>query len=162
MGLAKMALVLFPPTMILQRTSTCSGGVSLHATPAINYPFIRIPDRFDASWPLVFTHGDLHLSNIRLGRDGKLYLIDWGLAGLYPQWFESWQMQYRLMIHAPYIPRSFVRFYWFMCGWYPRQARFMWSVRRGVAWTQQISWRYTSPHVKTDDLVVRLHALFRG
>ena len=86
-------------------------GISLHASPAINYPSIRIPDRFDASWPLVFTHGDLHLSNIRLGRDSKLYLIDWGLAGLYPQWFESWQMQYRLMIQAPYIPRSFVRFY---------------------------------------------------
>ncbi|KAF9240402.1 hypothetical protein BU15DRAFT_73994 [Melanogaster broomeanus] len=33
--------------------------------------------RFDNSWPLVFTHFDLCPRNILLGRDGKLYVLDW-------------------------------------------------------------------------------------
>lgn len=42
-----------------------------------------------ASWPLVFTHGDLNLGNIILSTDGSLWLIDWGLSGFFPPWWES-------------------------------------------------------------------------
>ena len=37
-------------------------------------------ERFDDSKPLVFIHGDLSMRNIILGRDGKVWLIDWGLV----------------------------------------------------------------------------------
>ncbi|KAG6835794.1 hypothetical protein H0H93_014657, partial [Arthromyces matolae] len=47
---------------------------------------------FDSSVPLVFTHLDLHPSNIILGDDGQLWVIDWADAGWYPSWFESASM----------------------------------------------------------------------
>ena len=43
---------------------------------------------FDDSKPLVFIHGDLSMRNIILGRDGKIWLIDWGMSGFFPWWFE--------------------------------------------------------------------------
>lgn len=44
--------------------------------------------RFDNSWPLVFTHLDLHPRNLLLSNDGTLYVIDWQVSGFYPEWFE--------------------------------------------------------------------------
>jgi hypothetical protein len=41
------------------------------------------------SQPLVLTHGDLSMRNIVLGRDGRLWLIDWEWAGFYPPFCES-------------------------------------------------------------------------
>jgi len=41
-----------------------------------------------ASAPLVFSHGDIYLSNLILGDDGKLYMIDWQCSGFYPEWYE--------------------------------------------------------------------------
>jgi hypothetical protein len=43
---------------------------------------------FDDSRPLVFTHGDLSMRNIIFGRDGRIWLVDWGRSGFYPWWFE--------------------------------------------------------------------------
>ncbi|KAK0465688.1 hypothetical protein IW261DRAFT_1346994, partial [Armillaria novae-zelandiae] len=43
---------------------------------------------FDDSRPLVFTHQDLHMRNLMLGKDGQLWMIDWADAGFYPEWFE--------------------------------------------------------------------------
>lgn len=43
---------------------------------------------FDNSFPLVFTHADLKPSNIVLGQDDKLWLIDFGTAGFYPLPYE--------------------------------------------------------------------------
>ncbi|KNZ77230.1 hypothetical protein J132_06225 [Termitomyces sp. J132] len=48
---------------------------------------------FDDSMPLVLSHQDLNLCNIILGEDGRLWLIDWGWSGYYPQWFEYIAMQ---------------------------------------------------------------------
>ncbi|KAI0676462.1 kinase-like domain-containing protein [Trametes maxima] len=45
---------------------------------------------FDDSEPLVFVHGDLCLRNIILGTDNRVWLIDFGCAGVYPCWFEAW------------------------------------------------------------------------
>ncbi|KAG1839638.1 kinase-like domain-containing protein [Suillus subalutaceus] len=44
--------------------------------------------RFDNFSPVVFTHQDLCPRNILLGRDGKLYVLDWHKSGFYPAWFE--------------------------------------------------------------------------
>jgi len=47
--------------------------------------------RFDNSYnsqPLVLTHNDLSMRNIIVGRDGKLWLVDWGWSGFYPPFCE--------------------------------------------------------------------------
>lgn len=38
---------------------------------------------------LVMCHMDLHLQNMLLDGEGQLWLVDWALAGAYPQYFES-------------------------------------------------------------------------
>ncbi|TFY78838.1 hypothetical protein EWM64_g5175 [Hericium alpestre] len=43
---------------------------------------------FDASMPLVFTHLDLVPHNVMLDDAGRVWVIDWGISGFYPQWFE--------------------------------------------------------------------------
>ncbi|TFY51305.1 hypothetical protein EVJ58_g10638 [Rhodofomes roseus] len=48
---------------------------------------------FDDKAPLVMTHGDLAMRNVIVGTDGRLWLIDWGCSGVYPQWFEYVGMQ---------------------------------------------------------------------
>ena len=51
--------------------------------------FKELPQvNFDDSLSLVLTHGDINVHNVKLGTDGKVWLLDWGLAGMYPQWFE--------------------------------------------------------------------------
>ena len=40
------------------------------------------PSRF------VFTHLNLNPRNIILGDDGQVWLVDFGLSGFYPEWFE--------------------------------------------------------------------------
>jgi aminoglycoside phosphotransferase (APT) family kinase protein len=52
--------------------------------------------RFDISYesqPLVLNHGDLSMRNIIVGRDGKLWLVDWEWAGFYPPFCESISMK---------------------------------------------------------------------
>lgn len=43
---------------------------------------------FDKSHPLVFCHMDIHVRNLIVGDDGKLWLIDWARAGAFPRWLE--------------------------------------------------------------------------
>ncbi|KAK0430198.1 hypothetical protein EV421DRAFT_1913249 [Armillaria borealis] len=42
---------------------------------------------------LVFSHVDLALRNLIMGKDGHLWLIDFATAGFYPQWFEYVNMR---------------------------------------------------------------------
>ncbi|PBK58796.1 hypothetical protein ARMSODRAFT_900125, partial [Armillaria solidipes] len=42
---------------------------------------------------LVFSHVDLALHNLIVGKDGHLWLIDFATAGFYPQWFEYVNMR---------------------------------------------------------------------
>jgi thiamine kinase-like enzyme len=44
---------------------------------------------FDDSMPLVFIHGDISPYNIRLGKDGTVWLLDWDSTGAYPQWLAA-------------------------------------------------------------------------
>ena len=80
-------------------------------------------------WPLVFTHGDLHLGNIMLSKDGVLWVVDWAVSGFFPPWLESVGIQYS----QP--PASFERYRWFITGVYPEYENFwgyfMGEVHRG-------------------------------
>lgn len=79
--------------------------------------------RFDDTLPLVLTHGDIALQNVRLGRDGTLWLLDWGRSGVYPQWFEYSAM----MAYDDYFkttPRSWLWLAPFIAGWYKSQNEF--------------------------------------
>ncbi len=43
---------------------------------------------FEDTGHLVFTHQDLAARNLIVGDDGRLWVIDWELAGWYPEYFE--------------------------------------------------------------------------
>jgi hypothetical protein len=47
---------------------------------------------------IVFTHGDLHAGNILVRTDGTVVLLDWGLAGFWPEYWEF----YRAMHNPPW------------------------------------------------------------
>ncbi|KAI2678101.1 hypothetical protein CBS147355_5102 [Penicillium roqueforti] len=49
---------------------------------------------------IVFTHGDLHAGNILVRADGTVVLLDWGLAGFWPEYWEF----YRVIHHSPWRP----------------------------------------------------------
>ncbi|KAG5337961.1 hypothetical protein C0989_008564 [Termitomyces sp. Mn162] len=54
---------------------------------------LHLDTPFDDSKPLVFSHQDINLRNVILGTDDRLWLIDWGCSGYYPEWFEYIAMQ---------------------------------------------------------------------
>jgi hypothetical protein len=90
---------------------------------SLSPPFSGTPD-FSR---LVFTHGDLHPSNLILDPKGHLWVIDWEDSGYYPVWFESLGM----VRYERDMPRSWNRWYWFMVGKYP-DAEFFWYCLRGA------------------------------
>ena len=76
---------------------------------------------FDYSQPFVLNHGDIALHNIRIGRDGTIWLLDWGFSGVYPQWFEY----AAAMAYADgRAPRSWLWLVPFIVGSYPAQKDF--------------------------------------
>lgn len=83
------------------------------------------PDiHFDDSVPLVLTHGDISLYNVRLGYDGTVWLLDWGHSGVYPKWFEyAAIMTYDDRTRR--TPHSWLWFAPFIAGWYKSQNYFM-------------------------------------
>ncbi|KAK0452089.1 uncharacterized protein EV420DRAFT_1766182 [Desarmillaria tabescens] len=62
--------------------------------------FKTIDPFFDDTKPLVFTHQDLHMRNLILGKDGQLWVIDWDNAGFYPEWFEGANMREVYRLHG--------------------------------------------------------------
>ncbi|EUC62644.1 phosphotransferase enzyme family protein [Rhizoctonia solani AG-3 Rhs1AP] len=70
--------------------------------------------RYDTSWPLVFTHGDISPRNIILADDGLLYLIDWRFAGFYPVWHEHTSMVWDSSDFQ--LPSSWQRWISFIAG----------------------------------------------
>ena len=85
-----------------------------------------------SSLPLVLTHLDIHPDNVIVGDDGRVWLIDWELAGFYPQWFEYVGMVDRWEMFGRWER-------WvlgFMAGFYERQLEFIgsigWALTTGV------------------------------
>ncbi|KAJ6457151.1 kinase-like domain-containing protein [Mycena vitilis] len=90
----------------------------------------RTPDPkpyvFDDSMPLVLTHGDISLTNVRLGRDGTVWLIDWGFSGVYPEWFEYAGMMAYDEAHRPGLtPHLWLRLVPFIAGRHHLKQTFM-------------------------------------
>ncbi|KAI0262044.1 kinase-like domain-containing protein [Gloeopeniophorella convolvens] len=79
---------------------------------------------FDSSLPLVFTHMDLHPTNIIIGPDSCVWLIDWEFSGFYPQWFEYMVMQEGWEV----LGRWKLQILGFMAGFYQRQANIIGSI----------------------------------
>ncbi|EPQ55443.1 kinase-like protein, partial [Gloeophyllum trabeum ATCC 11539] len=48
----------------------------------------RTSPPFSDKYPLVFTHQDLCPTNLILDDSNRLWIIDWGMAGWYPSYFE--------------------------------------------------------------------------
>ncbi|THG98131.1 hypothetical protein EW026_g3994 [Hermanssonia centrifuga] len=91
-------------------------------------PYTSPDFRFDDSMPLVLTHGDISLNNVRIGTDGTVWLLDWGRAGVYPRWFEyAAMMTYKDFLGQ--TPRSWLRLAPFVAGWYKSQNHFMTRIR---------------------------------
>ncbi|KZT25351.1 kinase-like protein [Neolentinus lepideus HHB14362 ss-1] len=82
---------------------------------------------FDDSAPLVLTHGDISLRNLILGKDGRLWLIDWGFSGVYPQWLEYAAMMAYSYKRGP-EPKLWFWLTPFMAGWYKPQFLYLRSL----------------------------------
>ncbi|CAL1703711.1 unnamed protein product [Somion occarium] len=78
------------------------------------------PPIMGGNWSLSFLHGDIHLGNLMLSRDGVLWLVDWGNSGFYPPWLESAY----IAIVADTQPASWNRWRWFIAGRYPEYEHF--------------------------------------
>ncbi|KAK0430978.1 hypothetical protein EV421DRAFT_1743546 [Armillaria borealis] len=60
-----------------------------HLRPYETHPGGPLPD----DGTLVFSHVDLALRNVIMGKDGQLWLIDFATVGFYPKWFEYINMR---------------------------------------------------------------------
>ncbi|KAG6832097.1 hypothetical protein H0H87_002925 [Tephrocybe sp. NHM501043] len=94
---------------------------------------------FDKSMPLVFTHGDISMTNVRVGADGKVWLLDWERAGAYPLWFEyANMMAYAQKVNfgerydALIWPRGWKYFVPFIAGRYRKQLSFLLNNAVGI------------------------------
>jgi len=85
---------------------------------------------FDDSLPLVLTHADINPRNVRLGSDGKVWLMDWDRAGMYPQWFEYASIM--AYSNRKTTPRGWLWFAPFIAGWYKSQLSFMHRYACGI------------------------------
>ncbi len=57
----------------------------------------RLPSKYDPFKDckrMVFTHLDLNMRNILVGKDGRVWIVDWDGSGFYPEWFEYMSMSF--------------------------------------------------------------------
>ncbi|PSS37216.1 hypothetical protein PHLCEN_2v937 [Hermanssonia centrifuga] len=58
-------------------------------------------DPFRKCQKMVLTHMDLNMRNILVGKDGRIWAIDWDWAGFYPEWFEYMNLSFVSMMSTP-------------------------------------------------------------
>src|SRR5258708_1562466 len=77
---------------------------------------------FDNSLPLVLTHADTALRDVRSDNNGRVWLIDWEFADAYPQWFEYTG----IMVCEGWsdTPQTWLWLAPIMAGWYRSQYLF--------------------------------------
>ena len=63
--------------------------------------FDRVAD--GAQWPVGICHGDLHAGNLLKGADGRIWLVDWELAGVRPVVVDLAQLYLRIPAMKPVI-----------------------------------------------------------
>jgi len=63
----------------------------IEASSLANLGILNIDD----SLPFVFTHSHLDAHHFNVGDDGHLWLVDFGLAGFFPEWWEFVAMRIR-------------------------------------------------------------------
>ncbi|KAF9029508.1 kinase-like protein [Hymenopellis radicata] len=75
---------------------------------------------FDATQPLVLCHMDLNMRNIMVDGRGEAWLVDWGMAGAFPPWFEYSNLVLfsRAAILSRRLPKSWMFFARFVAGDY--------------------------------------------
>lgn len=82
---------------------------------------------FENTGPLVFTHHDLNMRNVILGKDGKIWLLDWDYSGYYPRYFEYLSMyvpaqdararsEPSLWSYHPFVTDPFFPVHAWLCG----------------------------------------------
>lgn len=110
-----------------------------------SFPRVKEPTPFplfDATYPLVFTHADIHGRNVRIGPDGTVWLLDWTNAGIFPLYYE-----YSLIRRSPGVLSS-PWIAWFIAGRYARQHQFFINIKFG-AFSSRGAFRYdlSEPHL---------------
>ncbi len=58
-------------------------------------------DPFRKCQKMVLTHMDLNMRNILVGKDARIWVIDWDRAGFYPEWFEYMNLSFVSMMSTP-------------------------------------------------------------
>jgi serine/threonine protein kinase len=97
-----------------------SYGLTHHLVPAV-------PKFF------VFSHQDLAPRNIILDKEGKIWLIDWGMSGWYPVYFEYTSMQNFNEITWGRMARlRWWIFSWISVGLFSRERSALEQVRMGT------------------------------
>ena len=97
-------------------------------------------EAFDNSEPMVLTHCDINMRNVLVGDDGRLYLIDYGMSGFYPPWFEYVNWKYWLWLECGGEEAELDRkdYWWNLLipfismGPYTKQERWFWRAEIGV------------------------------
>ncbi|KAI6046770.1 kinase-like domain-containing protein [Pisolithus marmoratus] len=89
---------------------------------------------FDDSEQLVLTHQDLNLRNIIVGKDGRLWIVDWAWSGYYPPWFEYVAMQRqaedrRISGTDDKLWKTLIPF---ICGPYFTQEKWLWEMSQAL------------------------------
>ncbi|KAL6303483.1 kinase-like domain-containing protein [Sparassis latifolia] len=88
---------------------------------------------FDDSMPLVLVHGDISLRNVHVGKDGVIWLLDWGFAGAYPPWFEYAGIVAYDISPVRGVPRSWLWLALLVAGWYKPQQSFIHEISIALA-----------------------------
>ncbi|TDL20735.1 kinase-like protein [Rickenella mellea] len=89
-------------------------------------------EQFNENLPLVLTHNDLNMKNVMIGIDGRIWLIDWGMSGYYPEYFEQFAMKHAMpslkqpVDWAADIPR--------VTGDYPKEMEKLYFIQEALTW----------------------------